>query len=284
MTKKLTNDTISQIRRQPKGIGPQNAEARPELRAVTRHSRGPRGTGDEGGASTADVAPHVASGMKSEADTPQNGDRRTSYGTAPHLHLGKPAAGKNSRPVGSTPLVQQMPGIHHIELNLRDLEQLFNTMDPSPFHEKDLDDDAAEFILSWAQEFHRHEAIDLIVHLEKQPDGHNAQQLVESAVHNYFAYRARLNKLEFKRLMKQGRMSLLVGVSFLGACFFLIELLVLKNPTAFPNFFKEGVTIAGWVAMWRPLEIYLYEWWPLRRRGQIFDKLSRMPVEARHRT
>jgi hypothetical protein len=33
-------------------------------------------------------------------------------------------------------------------------------MDPSPFHEKDLDDDAAEFILSWAQEFHRHEPVD----------------------------------------------------------------------------------------------------------------------------
>jgi hypothetical protein len=43
------------------------------------------------------------------------------------------------------------------------------------------------------------------------------------------------------------------------------------------------MTIAGWVALWRPLEIYLYEWWPLRRRGQILDKLSRMAVEVRKR-
>jgi len=221
--------------------------------------------------------------MKNEPGTSQNGDRRISHGAAAHGHFPKSAA-KNSQAGGSTPLVQQMPGTHHIELNLRDIEQLFNTMDPSPFHEKDLDDDAAEFILSWAHEFHRHEPTDLIVHLEKHPDGHNAQQLVENAVHNYFAYRARLNKLEFKRLMKQGRMSLLVGVSFLVVCFLLIELVVLKYPNAFPSFFKEGVTIAGWVAMWRPLEIYLYEWWPLRRRGQIFDKLSQMPVEVRKRT
>ena len=43
-----------------------------------------------------------------------------------------------------------MPGVHHIELNLQSIDQLFNTMDPSPVHEKDPDDDAAEFILSRA--------------------------------------------------------------------------------------------------------------------------------------
>jgi hypothetical protein len=174
-----------------------------------------------------------------------------------------------------------MPGVRHIELNLESIDQLFNTMDPSPFHERDLDEDAAEFILSWAQEFHRPEPVDLIVYLEKMPEGHNAQRLVEDAVHHYFAYRARLNKLEFKRLMKQGRLSLLVGLSFMAACFLAIELFVSNNLAAFPSFIKEGLTIAGWVAMWRPLQIYLYEWWPLRQRGQVFEKLSRMPVEVR---
>lgn len=182
-----------------------------------------------------------------------------------------------------TPLAEQMPGVHHIELNLRDVDQLFNTMDPSPFHEKDLDDDAAEFILSWAEEFHRPEPVDLIVHLERLPDGHHPQQLVQNAVHHYFAYRARLNELEFKRLMKQGRLSLLVGLSFLVGCFLVIEFVLAKNSSTFWSFFKEGLTIAGWVAMWRPLEIYLYEWWPLRRRGQLLDKLSQMVVEVRRR-
>lgn len=42
---------------------------------------------------------------------------------------------------------------HKIELRLRDLGQLFNSMDPTPFHHKDLDRDAEEFIKSWALEF-----------------------------------------------------------------------------------------------------------------------------------
>jgi len=181
-------------------------------------------------------------------------------------------------------LATQMPGGRHIELNLRDVEQLFNTMDPSPFHEKDLDHDAEEFIVSWAQEYHHHEPVDLLVHLEKLPSGGDPTRLVTDAVHNYFAYRTRLNALEFKGLMKQGRASLIVGVCFLAACLGTIQVFALRqHPGTFPNFLSEGLTIAGWVAMWKPMQIYLYDWWPLRRRGQIFDKLSRMPIEVRQR-
>lgn len=172
-------------------------------------------------------------------------------------------------------------GVRNIELNLRDINQLFNTMDPSPFHEKDLDDDAAEFILSWAQEFHSEEPVALIVHLESLPDPATAQTLVESAVHHYFAYRARLNDLEFRRLMKQGRWTFVVGISFLALCFLIVELFRLRDYATSGSFLKEGLTIAGWVAMWRPLEIYLYEWWPLRRLGKILRKLSQMRIQVR---
>ena len=41
-----------------------------------------------------------------------------------------------------------------IEVNLQDLEQFFNTMDPSPFHEKDLDHDLEEFILAGPPNIH----------------------------------------------------------------------------------------------------------------------------------
>ena len=114
----------------------------------------------------------------------------------------EPRTGGPPAPLSSA-LANQMPGVRHIELNLRDVEQLFNTMDPSPFHEKDLDHDAEEFILSWAQEYHHHEPLDLVVHLEQLPRTGNPTRLVTDAVHNYFAYRTRLNRLEFKRLMKQ---------------------------------------------------------------------------------
>ena len=38
--------------------------------------------------------------------------------------------------------------IARIQLRLRELAQLFNSMDPSPFLDRDLDADAEEFIVS----------------------------------------------------------------------------------------------------------------------------------------
>ena len=173
------------------------------------------------------------------------------------------------------------PRAHHIALNLRDINQLFNSMDPSPFNEKDLDHDAEEFMVSWAHEFPQDEPIALVIHLAEHPAGLDPQPLVQEAVHHNFADRARLNRLEFKRLMKEGRRSLLIGLVFLSTCLLLSELLLLREAGGMWKIIRESLTIGGWVAMWRPLEIYLYEWWPLRRRGKIFQKLSRMPVEVR---
>ncbi|MEO6054714.1 MAG: hypothetical protein ABIP97_11935 [Chthoniobacterales bacterium] len=170
---------------------------------------------------------------------------------------------------------------HHIQLNLRDINQLFNTIDPSPFVEKDLDRNAEDFILSWAHEFPLDEPVNIILHLKKLPQNHDSKHLVEEAIHNYFSYRVRLNQMEFSRLMKQGRMSLIVGFSFLGACLLITQVLMSNAQGLVPDFIKQGLIIAGWVAMWRPMEIYLYEWWPLRHRGKIFNKLSRMAVEIR---
>jgi hypothetical protein len=167
-----------------------------------------------------------------------------------------------------------------IEIFVDRIEQLFNSMDPSPFHEKDLDHDAEEFIVSWAREYPRSDRFMLIVHVNQSSAGFS-QELVEEAVRNYFAYRARLNAMEFKRLLKQGRTSLVIGLLFLGGCFLLREVLLRQADEAIFRFMRESLTIAGWVAMWRPMQIFLYDWWPLRHLGKIYERLSRMPVELR---
>src|SRR3954464_16025024 len=97
-------------------------------------------------------------------------------------------------------------GQYLIEVKLRDVHQLFNSMDPSPFNEKDLDHDAEEFIVSWALEHPSHASLKLVVHLAQLPQG-DAQAMVENAIHHYFTYKAEMNWREFKVLMKEGRLS-----------------------------------------------------------------------------
>jgi hypothetical protein len=173
--------------------------------------------------------------------------------------------------------------VRGIELKLRDIDQLFNSMDPSPFIEKDLDDKADEFIVGWAREFPRDAPVRLRVQLEKWP-AEDPTELIRQAIRNHFARRAELTSLEFRNLMKQGRTSLLIGLSCLATCLIISKTLLLGEVGTWASILRESLTIAGWVAMWRPMEIYLYDWWPLRRRGRIFDKLSEMPVEVALRT
>lgn len=170
---------------------------------------------------------------------------------------------------------------HRVEIRLRNLSQLFNSMDPSPFHEKDLDDDAEEFITSWVQEFPVASPVRLVVHLDSEPDLPDAKAMTEESIHHYFAYRARLARLELNRLLKQGRISLLIGLSFLALCLFAVESIGQSALGADLRMLQESLTIVGWVAMWRPLETYLYDWWPVRRRQRVFLKMSRMPVELK---
>ena len=77
---------------------------------------------------------------------------------------------------------------HRIEIFVDQIEQLFNSMDPSPFHERDLDHDAEEFIVSWAREFSANAPFVLIVHLNGPLERNMSPEMIEEAVRNYFAY------------------------------------------------------------------------------------------------
>ena len=167
---------------------------------------------------------------------------------------------------------------HTIRLRLHEMSQLFNSMDPSPFIDKDLDDDAEEFIVSWAQEFSQDAPLRLSISLDQWPLD-DPKEVIQTAVHHHFVHRAQITNLEFKRLLDQGRTSLIIGVIFLSICLVLSNLLLARDTRTWAAVTRESLTIAGWVAMWRPMQIYLYDWWPLRRRIRIYRRLSRMPVE-----
>ncbi|AOS43694.1 hypothetical protein Verru16b_00747 [Lacunisphaera limnophila] len=166
---------------------------------------------------------------------------------------------------------------NRIEVRLRELAQLFNLMDPSPFIERDLDADAEEFIVGWAHELPHARELELVIHLTTPPAPDRAAG-TEEAVRHYFASRADVKQRELRRLLRRGRANLLIGLLFLAACFALGGLVQRWLPAGWNEFTEMGLQIVGWVAMWRPLEIYLYDWWPLRSDERLLRRLARMKV------
>jgi hypothetical protein len=170
--------------------------------------------------------------------------------------------------------------VHRIELRLREVAQLFNSMDPAPFHDKDLDPDAERFIESWALEFPPGSRLHIVVHLERLPTDVEVEELVSAAIRNFFAYKAQLKQREIGLLFRQGRASLAVGLSFLGACMLAANFASSLAEGSSLQIAREGLTIGGWVAMWQPLQIFLYDWWPLVRRRKIYHGLAIAQVKV----
>jgi len=167
-----------------------------------------------------------------------------------------------------------------IELELRDLAQLFNSMDPSPFHERDLDPKAEEFIVGWANDYPRGTPLELIVHLTQTPEDPTLVAKVEPAIQLYFADLVQVTRRELRTLLSIGRASLLIGLAFLALCTIASRLVGNLGEQPFYRIGAFGLEIAGWVAMWRPFEIFLYDWWPILRRRRQYRRLARMPVSV----
>jgi len=134
--------------------------------------------------------------------------------------------------------------VHRIEMRLNELSQLFNSMDPAPFHHKDLDRDAEEFIESWALEFLQASRFHITVHLAEMPP-EDPTELAAEAIRYYFTYKADLSRRAVTVLLREGRTSLLIGVAFLSTCLLVADLVTLLAGGTFLKILLESLTIGG---------------------------------------
>jgi hypothetical protein len=174
----------------------------------------------------------------------------------------------------------QEPGL--IEIRVVKLAQLFHGLDPYPFREKDLDKDAEEFIVSWARELPRDTPFEIVVHVPEEQLALPEAQDVGPAIKQFFAYRAQVITLELKELFRIGRRSLAIGFTILVLSVVASQTIARKiEPRPLGKVIEESLLIFAWVANWRPIEIFFYEWWPIVRRRDLYRQLGEADVELR---
>lgn len=174
------------------------------------------------------------------------------------------------------------PADNVIEIHIQGAEQLFNSLDPSPFHERDLDEDAERYIVGSARELRGKGRLRLLVTLPEAACSTPTAQHIPDAIRNYFAYRARQTRQDLSELLRIGRRFLVIGLAVLVLCFMVIQLLNQRGPLfAMQPLVEQSLLILGWVANWRPLEIFLYDWIPPYRQVALLRRLAVMQVEVR---
>jgi hypothetical protein len=168
-----------------------------------------------------------------------------------------------------------------IALRLRDGSRLFNTLDPFPFREGDLDPDADAYIVEWAGELPKNEPITIVIHLQEPDPAEKPAPDLATAIATWFSNKARAETRALRELFRDGRLAFAIGLVALAICLFLSWLLTQSREGPFVRIFQESFIIIGWVVIWRPAEMFLYDWLPIMRRRRLYRRLAQARVEVR---
>jgi hypothetical protein len=85
-------------------------------------------------------------------------------------------------PKGTEALYVEHEGKLLIEIELRSMMQIFNSFDPAPFHEKELDASAEVYIYNSVGEFPLKKPLELMVYLPSSEIGTDTEETLRNAI------------------------------------------------------------------------------------------------------
>lgn len=186
----------------------------------------------------------------------------------------------NFSPRGTEALYREREGKLLIELELHSMMQIFNSFDPAPFHEKELDEDAEVYIYNIVGEFPLKKPLEIIIHVPPSEFNGETERTLKEAIRNHFLYKKVLTEIDLRRLLQRGRRNMTIAIIFLFLCLLMIRLLSTLEGGLLTTMLSEGLTIIGWVAMWEPIYVFLYGWWPIVHKKNIYRKILDMNVSV----
>jgi hypothetical protein len=172
-------------------------------------------------------------------------------------------------------------GKRWIEVRVKSAQQLFDARDPAPFRERDLDDDFVEYILSAVREFSLSSSLKIVIYVEESETKDLPKGSIREAIHGYFGYRIDLQRGDLRDFMKRAQLFLLIGLVILVACISLAQSLNPTGPPGALGILREGIVIFGWVSIWKPIELVLFDWYPLYEKLRLYKKLQGTEIDVR---
>lgn len=174
---------------------------------------------------------------------------------------------------------QIVNGKETIQIRVNSPLQLFDSRDPAPFRDRDLDDDFTDYLISCADEVPNKAPLLIEIIISKSQPDIRSEAIVE-AIQNYFQYQIELKKSQFAKMFRMARLFLFVGMFVLALCLGLSQLTKHIPNEIFSTTFREGIVIFGWVSMWKPLELLLFDWYPIYDRIQLLKRILAAEIQV----
>ncbi len=166
-----------------------------------------------------------------------------------------------------------------IELRVETIGALFDALDPFPTPTRDISPSAETFIVEWARDAPREASLRIVVHAPPaEADRPEALHLSEAMARHFDAKALRAHR-DLRELFRLGRIYLAIGLLVLALCMGASQIIAgLMRGSPIGRFLSEGLILLGWVANWRPMEVLLYDWRPLKEQQRLFERLAKAPV------
>jgi hypothetical protein len=158
--------------------------------------------------------------------------------------------------------------------------QLFNSFDPAPFHEKELDSAAEHYIVDTVSDFPKKTVLKILIYLPPDIAATERAMKIPAAIHNHFQYKMLVSDRKFRTHFRHGRITLLIGLSFLTIALVARQYVSTLQNHIIAQLVADALLIIGWAAMWEPITVLLYELWPIIQMKKTYEKISTMEIEV----
>ena len=155
-------------------------------------------------------------------------------------------------------------GAAEIELALADPRQLLRDAAVMPLGGDPLDPEAASFIAAEARRHPSRAMLRVKVLLPAASAAGPDAARIAPSIASHFGRQAEAASEEAGELFRDGRLTLVIGLTVLMACLlgaYAIAGLAPSGPAQ--RILQESLVILGWVSLWRPAETFIYGWAPI---------------------
>ncbi len=183
----------------------------------------------------------------------------------------------NNKPTRSK-RYKKINGRNTIEMNIKTTDHLFDGRDPAPFREKDLDEDAAKYIITSLRELPDDQPAQIKIYITQARGVSENDSSIKEAIRKFFEYESDMKRLERRHIFKVAFRSLFIGLTFLFLSIYASSFID-PSKGLFLKYINEGIHILGWYSMFHPISYALYEWWPIRDDEILFERASELEIE-----
>jgi hypothetical protein len=168
------------------------------------------------------------------------------------------------------------PSQREVVLRTPDLSAIFHPFDPAPLESRTVSTVADEYVLNAFKDIGNPPSVTMRIQLP--PGDSTCCREVQEAFRKHFRESAAECRSELRDHFRDAIRSLGASLIFALIVVFLAQWVADLAESRLLDKVASGLSLAAWVSLWKPTEMLIHDWRPLRRTLRMREQLMAMNV------